>query len=88
MFNTYMNNHFTGCIRIAETRDPHRDRPISLFAIPGETDVVGISDGTDAWIASSVTKPLGVNVRQLLHDLASRPEPVDDLFGESVDDLF
>lgn len=52
-FNTYLNTHFKsgGCRLIARAHDRCRDRPVTLHAIPGFWDCVGVSDGTDAWIA-------------------------------------
>jgi hypothetical protein len=50
-FNNYMAVHFTNCRLIARAYDNCRGREVTLHAIPGEWDVVGVSDGTDAWIA-------------------------------------
>ena len=43
-----------------------------IFALPGEFDTVGISDGTDAWIAPVIAEPFagqGIKVGQLLQQI-------------------
>lgn len=52
-FNTYMNTHFraSGCRLIARAVDKCRERRVEIFAMPGHYDVVGVTDGTDAWVA-------------------------------------
>lgn len=52
-FNEFMGSHFksSGCRLIARARDTCRNRDVSIFALPGYWDVVGVSDGTDAWVA-------------------------------------
>lgn len=58
-FNHFMASHFKsgGCRLIARARDTCRNRDVELYQIPGEWDVVGVSDGTDAWIAPSAASP-------------------------------
>jgi hypothetical protein len=58
-FNLYLNNHFAGygCRLIARARDTSRGRDVTIHAIPGYWDVVGVSDGTDAWIAPTAAGP-------------------------------
>lgn len=52
-FTTFINTHFqgSGCRLIARAFDECRQRRVTLHAIPGYYDCVGVSDGTDAWIA-------------------------------------
>lgn len=52
-FTTFINTHFegSGCRLIARAFDKCRQRRVKLYAVPGYWDVVGVSDGTDAWIA-------------------------------------
>lgn len=52
-FNAFMLSHFktAGCRLIARAHDECRNRDVTLYALPGYWDVVGVSDGTDAWIA-------------------------------------
>jgi hypothetical protein len=52
-FTTFMNAHFksSGCRLIARAFDKCRSRRVELYAVPGYWDCVGVSDGTDAWIA-------------------------------------
>lgn len=51
-FNAFMNSHFrtAGCRLIARARDECRNRDVSIYAMPGYWDVVGVSDGIDAWV--------------------------------------
>jgi hypothetical protein len=56
-FNHYMNSHFSGCRLIARARDTCRERDVTIHQIPGYWDVVGVSDGTDAWVAPTSTGP-------------------------------
>lgn len=58
-FNEYINCHFGGygCRLIARARDEHRGRDVTLHQIPGYWDCVGVSDGTDAWIAPAAASP-------------------------------
>jgi hypothetical protein len=53
LFTSYLNSHFKsgGCRLIARAHDKCRDRRVTLHAIPGFWDCVGVSDGTDAWVA-------------------------------------
>lgn len=64
-YNHHFANHFGGCRLLKSGHDPHRNRPVKIYAIPGEFDVVGISDGTDAWIAPVATGFLE-DVRKML----------------------
>jgi hypothetical protein len=52
-FNPYLTTHFqgNGCRLIARAHDDCRARDVRLYAIPGYWDCVGVTDGTDAWIA-------------------------------------
>lgn len=52
-FTPYMKDHFAGlgCRLIARAYDKHRERRVTIHAVPGYYDCVGVSDGTDAWIA-------------------------------------
>lgn len=50
-YNEFMNSHFRSCRLIANARDNCRNRDVQLYALPGYWDVVGVTDGTDAWIA-------------------------------------
>lgn len=56
-FNHYMNSHFSGCRLLARARDECRNRNVSLYQVPGYWDCVGVSDGTDSWIAPASAAP-------------------------------
>lgn len=65
----YMSSHFSSCTLLARARDHHRERDVRIYVIPGVGDAVGISDGTDCWIAPASAECFSVNVRRLLDDL-------------------
>ena len=65
-WNSQINSHFSGCPVIATAYDPYRERQVTLHALPGQFDIVGITDGTDAWIAPSNIHPFSVNIPKLL----------------------
>ena len=50
-YNHLFANHFGSCRLLKVGHDPHRNRDVKIYAVPGEFDVVGISDGTDCWVA-------------------------------------
>lgn len=50
-FNRFFANHFGGCKLVGIGFDPHRNRDVKLFMIPGEVEVLGVSDGVDTWVA-------------------------------------
>lgn len=74
-FNRFMENHFAGCRLIAKAYDHCRSRDVSLFAIPGEFQVVGVSDGTDCWMAPVIADPFSVRVQSLL-DMLREGKPL------------
>lgn len=68
-YNHHIQAHFGACVLLAKAHDPHRARDVRVHALPGEFDVVGISDGTDAWVAPAVCRPFGVDTVRLLAQL-------------------
>jgi hypothetical protein len=79
-YNTYFANDFAACMLLAYAHDPYRGREVRLYKIPGETDTVGVTDGTDKWVAPTIGDPFGINIRQLMVDRAAgkpvyRPDP-------------
>lgn len=68
-WKVYMNNHFGSCTVLAHARDHCRERDVKICLIPGEADAVGITDGTDAWIAPVSADCFSVNVQRLMEDL-------------------
>jgi hypothetical protein len=69
-FNNFMNSHFSGCQLLAKTRDLCRQRDVSVFRIPGEVECVGVSDGTDSWIAPVIANPFSFDLIKLFKDFA------------------
>lgn len=74
-FNTYFANDFAACKLLATTHDPHRNRNVRLFLVPGEENCVGVTDGVDKWIAPVAGDPFGINIRQVIHDVRSGKPP-------------
>lgn len=50
-WNYLMNSHFRGCVDVGTMPDPHRDRVITAYILPGDDTNLGFSDGVDAWIS-------------------------------------
>ncbi len=68
-FKYHMNNRFSGCLHIATTHDPYRGREVKVYMLPGDYEIVGVSDGVDVWVAPVAAEPFhnfGVRVRDLL----------------------
>lgn len=68
-FNHYFNNSFASCRHLANAFDPHRNRDVRIYQIPGEVECVGVSDGVDKWIAPVVAELFTVNILKLMRDL-------------------
>lgn len=49
-YNGMINSHFAGKQQISSMEDTGRKRIIRIFYLDSE-EVVGLSDGTDAWVA-------------------------------------
>lgn len=64
-YNSYMNNHFSACLLLTHMHDPHRSRDVRVHMIPGEFEIVGLTDGVDSWICPTST-PFMEKVRKIL----------------------
>lgn len=83
-WKTFINSGFSGCMLLAYARDHVRQRDVKIWLVPGERDDVGISDGTDAWIAPVSADCFSVNVKRLIDDLNAGkqiPKPVPPVAG-------
>lgn len=76
-YNHHFANHFGSCRLLYEGRDPHRNRDIQIRLIPGEFDVVGVTDGVDAWVAPTATAPSEMfdKVRRIIADIRDGKAP-------------
>ena len=75
-YNVYFANHFRDCRLLVRGYDPHRQRQVEVRLIPGEWDVVGISDGVDAWVAPVVVaSPLFDKARAVMADIRAGKDP-------------
>lgn len=70
-YKHHMKSHFAGCRHLANAYDPHRQRDVKLFHIPGDFTVVGVDDGTDSWIAPTMCNPFSVDVVKLYERIRS-----------------
>lgn len=68
-FNILMQNAFHGCMAIGLGYDAHRGRHINLYAIPGDFEHVGVYDGVDAWIATAIMNPFGLDAAKRLAEI-------------------
>jgi len=68
-FNSYFVNHFGGCRHLASTHDQHRNRDVKIYQVPGYSDVVGVTDGVDCWVAPVSHEIFKVDIKKLLADL-------------------
>lgn len=63
----HLTNHFGNCQLLAVARDVHRGRDVRIYLVPGWPDThVGVSDGTDAWIAPVVADPFTVRIAEVI----------------------
>lgn len=86
-YKHHLTSHWAGCRLLAETRDHCRKRDVRLYLIPGEFDHIGVTDGTDAWVApANVHSLFGVDVRVLLQRIRSGEDvkPVQSLVRARV----
>lgn len=74
-YNHYFQSHFAGCLLLANAFDPHRNRQVELRMLPGEFEIVGVSDGTDAWIAPVSGDPFSVSVKRILENIRNGKMP-------------
>lgn len=74
-FNSYLSQRFEGCRCIAHARDPHRERDVKIYAVPGEFDLVGVSDGTDVWIAPVIADPFSVSIKRIMEIMKAGGQP-------------
>ena len=68
-FNAYINNDFSGCRLLAYAYDHCRLREVRIYMVPGFMEEVGVTDGTDRWIAPVVADPFSVNIKRIMTDL-------------------
>lgn len=84
-YSSYFQAHFRGLRLLVEGEDPHRGRPVKIYAIPGDFSIVGVTDTIDAWIAPTTVapSPLFDKVRKALYAL-QRGEPVPNAVEEAA----
>lgn len=76
-FNHYFANDFAACKLLAKTHDPHRNRDVRLYMVPGIDDAIGVTDGVDKWIAPVAGDPFGINIRQVMADVRGGGKPYE-----------
>lgn len=73
-YNHHLNTHFRSCHLLAKAYDPYRERNVEVRLIPGEFDVVGVSDGVDAWVCPTSIDPFGINLVKILDTIRNTGE--------------
>ena len=76
-FNHYFQNQFAGCVVLAMGRDEARGRDVRIVALPGEFTVVGLCDGTDAWVApvNAIGSPLLARAKMIMDEIRAGKDP-------------
>lgn len=73
-YRYHLNNKFSACKLIGQGIDPHRERHVKLFHMPGDFTHVGIFDGTDAFIAPVNIDPFSVGIMRVFDDIRAGKE--------------
>ncbi len=74
-YNVMMNSHFSSCVLLAKAHDPYRNRDVQIRMIPGDFSIVGVTDGTDAWICPTSIDPFGINLEKILDTIRNGGAP-------------
>jgi len=80
-YRNWINSHFDSCRLLANAYDEHRNRSVRVFMMPGIFDVVGVSDGVDAWVAPVIIDPFSVSVKRILDDIQAGKDPAVESKG-------
>jgi len=64
-FKHYFNNNFSGCLLVATGFDPHRERDVRMYLLPGIVEALGVTDGVDKW-AAPMESPFLENVAKAI----------------------
>lgn len=73
-YKHHFANHFKSCRLLGKGHDPHRNREVEFRAIPGNFDLVGITDGVDAWICPA-SSPFILKIKQALEQIRGGGNP-------------
>lgn len=73
-WNHHLNNHFGSCRLLGKGYDPYRKRDIEVRALPGEFELVGITDGTDSFV-TGVNTPFLAPYKRLLDEIRQGNNP-------------
>ena len=74
-FNNLMSSHFNGCPFLCSAPDLGRNRTMRFYALPDEQSLVGMSDGTDAFIVPVVCRSWSFDIRTALKDIVEGRKP-------------
>jgi hypothetical protein len=74
-YNQLLQTHFSSCLLLATARDKHRNRDVQLRMLPGEFEYVGVTDGTDSWIAPVAGDPFSVHIKRILDNVRQGSMP-------------
>ena len=81
-FKHYMTSHYAGCRLVARGFDPHRERDVRMYQIPGTMEVLGVDDGTDRWIAPLTSPFLAVVLKALRDEASGEPQTWPIVLGQ------
>ena len=73
-YKHHFANHFKSCRLLGKGHDPHRNREVEFRALPGNFDLVGITDGVDAWICPA-SSPFILKIKQALDQIREGGNP-------------
>ena len=66
--NHHFVNHFGSCPDLAKAYDPYRERDVELRYMADQPEFIGVTDGTDCWVAPIAGDPFRVNIVRLVAD--------------------
>lgn len=61
-----LRNHFRGHTLLGEMEDSNRGRTVRAYLIKDRTDIVGVSDGVDSWIAGPHSCLYSLNLPEVI----------------------
>lgn len=75
-FKYHIGSKFGACKLVAVGLDPHRQREVRLYHLPGNFNYVGINDGVDCFIAPASIDPFSKGIARLFADIRAGKEIV------------
>lgn len=73
-YKNHIGSKFGSCRLVAHAHDPHRNRPVKLYHIPGDFECVGIDDGTDCFVSPISIDPFASGIARIFADIRAGKE--------------